>query len=319
MVTTPFSARVVSESWRTEATAWAKLALAELGIELRDGLQPQRIRPWSAQFTVNTSTGVVWFKATSRAMSFEPAVHSLLARLCPEDVQPPLAVEPSRGWMLTAQHPTPTRSNSASADWAEAAQQIAQLQQRLSPHRDALLAVGLPDCAPHTVPNRFDRLLVVLAQLPEYGDSALTPDTQSRLTALRPALVDACATLDESRFPSTFQHGDLHPDNVYLHDGRLTIFDFGDSQWANAVETLAVPWGWAQQSAEVDWRLIREAYLGEWQVSVAEFEIAWRAAALSHPVNRALTWWSVLKEFSAQDWANWGTEPVDHLCRMLDT
>lgn len=54
------------------------------------------------------------------------------------------------------------------------------------------------------------------------------------------------ATLEEllaAPLPSSLQHGDLHPANVFVVDAGMRLFDFGDAQWAHVLEVLAVPYG----------------------------------------------------------------------------
>ena len=50
---------------------------------------------------VETSDGVVWFKANSAAHRQEAEATALLARVHPELLPELLAVDPERGWMLT--------------------------------------------------------------------------------------------------------------------------------------------------------------------------------------------------------------------------
>ncbi|MET1061320.1 MAG: aminoglycoside phosphotransferase family protein [Aeromicrobium sp.] len=317
----PFSERVAGEDWRSEVEAWAVAELARTGREVTGPTEQLRIRPWSTQLTIPTQHGTVWFKANCATLAFEPRLQALLAELLPHAVDAPLAVEPDRGWMLTVDrgetlgdHREPTLD-----DWQRVVTAAAQMQQVLAGHRDELLKAGVPDCSPATVVDRFDRLVDTLAGLPGEHPSHVSPELEARLRATRPAIVDAARQLDESALPTTWQHGDLHPRNVFaVGGGELHLFDFGDAQWSHAVEVLSVPYGWVTTYTDLAWRDVLEPYCAVWGTTPEAVEADWRATALSQPVNRTLLWWVALEQATAAEWAEWGEGPIHHLTRVLD-
>ena len=168
------------------------------------------------------------------------------------------------------------------------------------------------DCSPVTVLDRFDRLCSVLT---------MSSDRRSRLQLARPRVADAVAVLAESALPVTWQHGDLHPGNTYLTPDRpvesMRLFDFGDSQWAHALEALVVPFGIVTQ-ASIPWEPVLEAYADVWGSTVADLSVDWSAVALTHAVNRSLTWWGCLSEATAAEWAEWEDALVSTLARVVD-
>ena len=73
--------------------------------------------------------------------------------------------------------------------------------------------------------------------------------------------------------PTTWQHGDLHPWNVFAPaDAGLRIFDFGDGQWSHAVEVLSVPYGWIEARTELAWGDLVDAYADAWGLTVDELD-----------------------------------------------
>ncbi|MCD9154324.1 phosphotransferase [Aeromicrobium duanguangcaii] len=319
MVHEPFSTQVATPQWRTGAQEWIRASLADRGIAVTGAVEQPRIRPWSTQLTVPTDRGTVWFKAACPSMSFEPALQQALARLVPGSVQDPLAVEPDRGWMLTLDH-GPTLADQRTAtldDWRRALTEAARVQRALVPHRAELLATGLPDAGPETVVDRFDRLLQIHEHQTVGHGAHVAPERIVELRGRRAELVDACAELAESSVPSTWQHGDLHPNNLHEND-RIAFFDLGDGMWAHAVEILSVPYGVITDEGSVAWPEVVTAWTEAWELEPAEFDRLWRASALTHAVNRAVTWHRALLTATAAEIDEWGDAVEHHLASMLD-
>ena len=314
----PFSVRVASPQWRATALAWIERSLAEQGIVITGEPDQLRIRPWSTQITVPTDHGTVWFKATCPSMAFEPAVQDVIARLVPDAVRRPLAIEPEQGWMLTPDHGSTVGDSRTPtvADWRRAVAEAARVQRRLAGHREELLAAGLPDAAPSTVLGRFDRLLDLYAG--EGGVARIPDEVAQHLRARRPELADACALLDASPVPSTWQHGDLHPYNLHEADGAIAFFDLGDGMWSHAIEILAVPHGIVTGSSDLDWDEVVTAWTEVWEVEPDHFAELWRASGFTHAGNRALTWHGALLTATADEVAQWGDAVEHHLSSMLD-
>ncbi|WP_293781248.1 phosphotransferase [uncultured Aeromicrobium sp.] len=318
--TPSYSQLVTSDEWRQEATEWIEDTVARLGYRVRGPLTQPRVRPWSTQLLVPTDHGTVWFKAPCAPMRFEPALQRLLSQLLPGLVAEPLAVDVERGWMLTADHGPPLAEDAAAArdDLRELVRATALAQRDLVAHREALLATGLPDCAPATVPERFDRLLDALASLPSQSPSHLEAWEADRFRARRSELVDACATMEAVPFPATFHHGDLHLKNAYRSGEGIGLFDFGDAQWAAAVEVLAVPYAIVSRDrAVLSWSDLVTAYLAAWDLDHTSFGVAWNASQFTHAVNRAFTWWQCLQSASEEEWQRWGEAPLAHLREMM--
>ena len=96
------SALWAGKTWRAEAERWIEVALRERGIAVTGAIDQPRIRPWSTLLTVPTDAGLVWFKENCPGQAFEAPLLAVLADVVPDAVAAPLAVEPARGWLLTA-------------------------------------------------------------------------------------------------------------------------------------------------------------------------------------------------------------------------
>lgn len=315
-----FSEIATTEAWRAEVMDWAVPQLRRHGLRVLAGVDQPRVRAWSTQLTIPTDRGLVWFKACTPSMRFEPALQSLMADLVPGSVQPPLAIDAERGWMLTVDHgPTVGDHRTPTTDdWRSGVAAAARIQRALVDHAAELLATGLPDCRPETVVTRFDRLVTMMRELPEGHPAALDADTAGRLRERRTAVEAAVEVLLAGPLPTTWQHGDLHPWNMFGSATDLHVFDLGDGEWANAAEILAVPHGVIDGADDVDWPSVLDAWLAVWEVDADAFAPLWEASALTQAVNRTATWWSALAGATVAELAEFGQLPRHHLMRVLD-
>jgi hypothetical protein len=308
--------------WRRDAERWIHDVVGARGASVTGPIEQPRIRPWSTQLIVPTDSGKFWFKANCASMAFEPCLQRVLGELIPNDVESPFATDEARGWMLTRDRGASLgeRHEPTLADWEEVVSHAAQTQRVLADHRKLLIGAGMSDCSPPTVAQRFDRLVERLRELPEPHPSHLSAELAGKLGDSRAQIVEAATMLAESPIPCSLQHGDLHPWNVFVLDDGLRFFDFGDAQWAYALEVLSVPYGWITARTTLPWDTVRDAYREHWSdlVTAREFEALWHATWFTQPVNRSATWWKALQGASASEWAEWGDAPRAHLTNVLE-
>lgn len=313
---------VGTEAWRQGAERWIQDVLAEQGRSVAGPIEQPRIRPWSTQLVVPTDAGKLWFKANCPSMVFESRLQHVLGELIPDDVEAPFATDESRGWMLTEDRGTTLgeRHEPTLADWQEVVSHAARIQRVLADAKELLAGAGLPDCSPPTVAERFDRLVERFRALPEAHPSHVSAELAGKLGTSRAGVLEASARLAESPIPSSFQHGDLHPWNVFVVGEDLRFFDFGDAQWAYALEVLSVPYGWITARTDLPWAPVLSAYHEHWSdlVTARELEALWGATWFTQPVNRSATWWSAMQGASPSEWAEWGAAPRAHLTNVLE-
>lgn len=328
----PFSAEVTSTDWRDAATDWASSALAPLGARITAVAQP-RVRPWSTQLVVDAEQGGAaarfWFKANCRAQAFEPGLQAFLASVLPDAVAPPVAVDPDRGWMLTADHGATLKeargdAGATAGDWLEVVAEWALVQRALVDRGTEIAGIGVPDCSPETVPARFEVMLERVLALPAGHPSAPDRATASDLRGARARVAEAASTLAGSGLPATLQHGDLHPGNVFAtgadEPGPLRVFDFGDAQWAHPVEAILIPMA-VMEHGGLDPAPVEAAFRRAWAEAGTLDDASWAelvaAAEVTQAVNRSLTWWDCLAESDEQETAEWGEAVLRHLVRVL--
>lgn len=271
--------------WVAEADAWIDEACARSG-RRRTGSATARGRMFSVVARVPTDTGVVWFKASP---GFEPALLGALARWRPGSFSAPLATDLERAWSLLADGGETLRDRQRLAPgpdvWPGMLTRYAGVQRYLVGHVDGLLALGLPDLRPHSVPAQFERLL-----------SATENGISIELRGLAPRLEGWCAELAALGIPASLDHADVHPGNVFAAAG--VPFDWGDAVVAHpfcslwvALRTAAEQAGVSPHSARIG--VLADAYFAPWREAGYPANVISRSLRLAlriAPMGRALAW-----------------------------
>ncbi len=211
-----------------EARAWIESALDSLGLAVTGEIEQPHVRPWSTVLRVPTVTGNVWFKAAVPSLSHDVGVTTTLARLRPDLVLTPLAVDSGRRWMLLPDGGERLREVVAHENnprrWLDLAPLYAELQIAAMPAVDELLESGTPDYRLAHLPELSERLGSAL------GRSG--PDASK--------LAELCGELGALGISETIQHDDLHDGNVFVDGDGYRIFDWGDSCIAHPFMSLLV-------------------------------------------------------------------------------
>ena len=163
-------------------------------------------------------------------------------------------------------------------------------------------------------------MLERLRDRPDDDPAHLAADVVERLEVARPSVRDAACALGNGPLPVTVQHGDLHPGNVFEVDGRLRVFDFGDTQWAHPLESLPIPWAMTKDDPSIRWQDLLFAYHEPWRdlLTIDELAELLAAAVVTQPVNRSFGWWEGLTEATEDEWDEWGEAPARHLAHVVE-
>lgn len=295
-----------SAAWRANVQTWISQVLATYNIEQTGPLSDARIRFWSVQLTVPTNYGKLWFKENNPGQFQEASVVAALAEIAPTHVVAPLAVEPTRGWMVSADHGATlaTLPTTDYALWARVVTDFAELQQQAAPHGKTLRAAGLQSMEPGIAGNFVSNQLLLHTGLPEEHPLHLNAEQADRVYSSVPGIEEAAAQLDALAVPLTLEHNDLHPNNAFIPGSStdpLRFVDFGDSLWAHPFTTLFVPVGAmreAWQSGPDDSRIRRvlTSYLERWTeyAPLPQLRAALEPALMLGRVNRYASWLRLL-------------------------
>jgi hypothetical protein len=307
--------------WLAAAEEWIGAECARAGLD-RTGPALGRGRMYSVVARVPVTDGTVWFKASPPSSSFEPALLVALAGWYPDRFTAPIAVDLGRAWSLTRDggptlRESQTRPKDVSA-WRVMLRAYATLQFGLSFHVDDLLALGLADLRPGSVPGRFERLLTDPAtERVIDAPGGITRAQHEALRALAPRLREWCAELDDLGIAASIDHSDVHPNNIFAATG--TPFDWGDAAVAHpfasmliALRTAAEQAGLPPRSPEL--AALTEDYFRPWLEAGYSRAALDRSLALAlriAPLARALAWGRLFPCFSGH------RDSAGHAARVL--
>jgi hypothetical protein len=288
--------------WQASAHAWTAERLAGRGTPPTGPIEEVRVRPWSVTHRAPTAAGLAWFKANTPGCAYEAGLAASLATWAPGRVLEPLAVDASRGWLLTADAGPTLREVVAEErllpTWTAMLQSYAALQRDLSRHTPEMLAQGVPDHRPRQLPARLAGLLDDAQIRADLG-----PEREAAVDKVVPAFDDWCAELAADGVPASLQHDDLTDANVFPTGDGFQFFDWGDSSVAHPFGSLLVAIGFAAYLLELTpgapaLDRLRDAYLEPW-TDLAPLSALRRSAALACGVTRvskALAWQRALHD-----------------------
>jgi phosphotransferase family enzyme len=292
-----------SEAWRAEALAWLDTQLVSRGIRRTGTVEQPHLRPWATALRVPTSAGLVWLKAAGPGTAFEVRLYGLLSRLAPEHVLTPLAIDEARAWVVLpdggATLGAVAPPEALPEALASALAHYARLQRALSPHVDALVALGVSDMRAARLPERFELALGICERYVARTGSAEDRALLDRVVAERPAFVARCAELESSAVPPSLDHNDLHPWNIFAapEGAPARAYDWGDSVVAHPFASLLVALGFLRHAFHAgldDPRItrVRDAYLAAFADRGSHAELVHTARLACHvgKVARALSW-----------------------------
>jgi hypothetical protein len=267
------------------------------------GLDRRRVRAGRAdahRAGARPGAGVLG-RASSPAAAFEPSLLVALADWYPGRFTAPVAVDTVRAWSLTRDGgPTLRERHSRPGDvtaWHVMLSAYGGLQFGLTRHVGDLLALGLADLRPGSVPGRFERLLADPAMEGVVdAPGGITRAQHQALRALAPRLREWCAELDDLGVPASLDHADVHPNNVFAAAG--TPFDWGDAAVAHPFSSLLVALRTAAEQAGLPPRApeltaLTEDYFLPWLDAGHRRATIDRSLSLAlriAPLARSLTW-----------------------------
>ncbi|MCT2582876.1 aminoglycoside phosphotransferase family protein [Actinophytocola gossypii] len=272
----------------TDVLSWMDGRLTAAGIARTGPVVEHRVRAWGTVLTAPTDRGPVWFKAPGPRTVFEVRLYEVLAAVVPDRVLTPIATDPERGWLLLPDG-GPTLDGDLTV-LAEVLPRYGALQRDLASHVDSMLAVGVTDMRPAAMPARFDEAVEVARSRAESPDDHAAID---EVVASRPEFVSWCDRLAASPVPSSLDHNDLHPANVFADGTRF--YDWGDAVVAHPFASMLVALGVPRLVHDLDDAAVhrlRDAYLEPFTdlapraELVAEVELACRVAKPA----RTLVW-----------------------------
>jgi hypothetical protein len=232
-----------SAAFHDEARAWTAERLAASGLRLTGEEDQPHARPWSSAIRYGTTGGRVWLKVNGAGTAHEPALLRLLDEHVPGLVPEVLAVDDARGWSLSRDGGPTLRTLGTPDDlwgpWAGVLVRYAEAQLAVADLRAEVLATGVTEVSPATVPEQARWLLDELARTP-VPEGGLTPADAERVAGRLPEVDAWCAELAAVGVPESVQHDDLHSNNVcWTGDAdSARVIDWGDTSWGSPLGTM---------------------------------------------------------------------------------
>ncbi len=247
-----------------------------------------RARLWSVTRCYRTTDGVVWFKENNPGHRFEAGLVAELARLAPDEVIVPLAVDRERGWLLAADHgPTLWRSDVADqATRRKVVEALARLQCAVQGRLEPL--PGMVTLAPSEAGNRVRGIAREWATLPSGHPLKLGAGELRRAEAAADGLDERLAKLSDS-IPLGLELNDVYAANIFATGPRF--FDFGNAIWGHPFVSLhsflasVVEWTDAPLP-KADREELYDVYLAHWGDLRAELV----ATEALERVHRLVSW-----------------------------
>lgn len=267
--------RWLSPEWTRAVDAWVGLQLAQRGRRVRGEAVSFRARFWSVVRCYPTDEGLVWFKENNPGQRFEPGLVAALARLAPDGVVVPIAVDRGRGWLLTDDQ-GPTLAHPDVADQptrCAVVRALARLQCTLLGRLARAEHPGIVELAPSAAGDRVRALAQEWSALPPGHPLKPEPDLLERAKLAADVLDRRMASLTAS-VPLDLEPNDVYPANVFADRStgglRPRFFDFGNAIWSHPFVTLhgfldsVEEWTRAPLS-RADREALYDTYLAEWR------------------------------------------------------
>jgi hypothetical protein len=191
-----------------------------------------RARFWSVVRCYETAEGLVWFKENNPGHLFEAGLVTALARLAPDAVIVPVAVDLERGWLLTADHGT-TLTRADVADQRTRCVVVDALARLQNAVRGQLGAhAGMVTLAPADAGERVRAIAREWAGLPHGHPLRLGADELHQAEAAADVLERRLAHLTETEL----ELNDVYAANIFADGPRF--FDFGNAIWGHPAVSL---------------------------------------------------------------------------------
>jgi hypothetical protein len=259
--------------WLAEFHGWAASELAAHAYRITGAPEQLHIRPWSTVVRLATDRGPVWAKAMRPSTAHEARLLPALVAWGVRAIVAPLAVDAGRGWMLLEDGGTTLRQSGdpGLAAWEPVLTTYAEVQRSLESRADELLALGVPDGRPPSLPATLDALLDddQWWRLVGTAEARASEAARERLRELGARIATRAADLDATGVAPTLQHDDLHDANVFVRPAGIRFFDWGDAVVAHPFASMLTTLGSIAHRLDTsvdDPRLdrLREVYLEAW-------------------------------------------------------
>lgn len=218
--------------WYKEAERWFSTRLVEQGIQVTGSTQQFKAGwPTACLLRSATAQGDVFLKATYAKPPGEARLTAALAKIWPEHVPEPLAVDEARNWMLMRDYRLKDENKPGFSDLPEFSRTLAKIQIESMKSLEEFRAIGCTDMNHDFLCNKDGKAQALLAKIAPLLSSGPLPLDTKQVRALNSAFSVAhrkCEELQAFGIPDSFSHLDYRPDNFFVENGQVKIIDWAD-------------------------------------------------------------------------------------------
>lgn len=224
--------------WLARAGAWAEAELARHGTPATAEPEQLIVSPWACTLRIPAGDTHAFLKAAPHPFPYEPDLTALLRDRFPEHTVPLIARHPDEHWMLSldigeARVVEEDLTEEHLPIYRRALGSYARMQHRLAGETDALLALGVPDRRPATLPDLYDEILDDTYWLAGDLEGGIGEADQRRLRAYAPEFRATCEELAAAALPDTLLNVDWWHGNLSFRDQGDVMFDWAESVVGN--------------------------------------------------------------------------------------
>jgi hypothetical protein len=261
------------ETWLADVSNWTRAELNRRGYIPAPDTEILHDRPRAIVLRFETTAGWFYFKASASAGAHEAVLSQRLSSRWPKLVPAPLAINQERGWIVMPHAGLTMRDYFRGSDplptWKVLLPAYAAIQSESAIDRDALLALGLPDCGMVQLPTLLRELLSRDASISRGRADGISEVERQDMFRILSSFEEQCARLRALGIPDGIEHGDLHEGNVLVEDSALRLIDWADSCLSHPFCSMLVILSTIQRGrldlsarAAID---LRNVYLGQWE------------------------------------------------------
>ncbi|MEO7118835.1 MAG: aminoglycoside phosphotransferase family protein [Candidatus Limnocylindrales bacterium] len=222
--------------WASRVTGWLDTELTTLGRPRTGPLVQMRAWGISTLLRTETTDGAIWVKAAFPPFHAEPTLTRFLHARFPGLTASVVATNDAEGWTALDEFSAAVVGGCRDVTmWRSAADLLAGMQHALAnaDGRDALRRAAAASRPLDRLADDLEGAFFAHPRVIEW------PYPDDRLREMVEGVRAAAGRMERLGIPETLIHGDFHPWNVAIVDGRPLIFDWTDSAVGNPMVDLA--------------------------------------------------------------------------------
>ena len=174
-----------------------------------------------------------------------------------------------------------------------------RLQIDLSQYASKFFVTGMPDLRLSKLGDAYKEILASKDRLFNGSQESLSDNEYKKFSNTQNLIESMIEELNTYPIPNSIEHGDLRDGNVFINDGHMTFFDWGDTSLSHTFISLMIPlrvlgnYLGLEPENHRDLLLARCAYLEPWTdfMSLDSLYEAWYLAFHIGCLHQSILWY----------------------------